>query len=210
MNLNFYNPSHANSLEGLQNSLQEQIAKLNELKSVQIQGMNPPKIQQPLQEQRYYLDCGNKQDWTEFLRINYGLTETQIFDDYKLFLQAKAELNEDNNKEKLEAMKQKLSPSRKEKGNVSNDLQSNVQSYVQPTTIQNVQPINNEPIYNVSSTNVSNNTTSIQPMQQVPVQGIINASNSTVVGSTNANQANINKLAKNTLHNENKGVKYAR
>jgi hypothetical protein len=31
-----------------------------------------------------------------------------MFDDYKLFLQAKAEVFETNNKEKLEAMKEKL------------------------------------------------------------------------------------------------------
>ena len=187
MNLNFYNPSHATSLEGLQNSLQEQIARLNELKSVQIQGMNPPKVQQPLQEQRYYLDCGNKQDWVEFLRINYNLTETQIFDDYKLFLQAKAELNEDNNKEKLEAMKQKLAPNRKEEQHI-------------------MQVVNNDS--NNMKQNVSPQVVPQQPIQQ-PV-GNINASNNTAISNTNINQTNNNKLATNTNYNENKGVKYAR
>ena len=187
MNLNFYNPSHATSLEGLQNSLQEQIAKLNELKSVQIQGMNPPKIQQPLQEQRYYLDCGNKQDWVEFLRINYGLTETQIFDDYKLFLQAKAELNEDNNKEKLEAMKQKLSPNKKEEPPIH-------QPQVAPTQEQSNMFKQNVPSQNISQQTVGN----------------INASNNTTISNANINQTNNNKLATNTNYNENKGVKYAR
>lgn len=99
--MNYYN--HNTSIESLQNNLDEQIAKLNELRSFK------PAPQKVVQETRYYLDCGNKKDWVEFLNIHYNLTEEQMFDDYKLFLQAKAEVFEDTNKEKLEAMKAKLS-----------------------------------------------------------------------------------------------------
>ena len=99
--MSYYN--HNKSLESLQNNLDEQIAKLNELRSFK------PAPQKVVQETtRYYLDCGNKKDWIEFLNIHYNLTEEQMFDDYKLFLQAKAEVFETNNKEKLEAMKEKL------------------------------------------------------------------------------------------------------
>lgn len=109
MNLNFYNPNMNNNLENLQNTLQDQIAKLDQLKNISLN--RNAQVQSPLQEQRYYLDCGKKEDWDEFLKINYGITETQIFDDYRLFLQAKIEINESQDKEKLELMKQKIKPS---------------------------------------------------------------------------------------------------
>lgn len=174
MNLNFYNPN-ATTLESLQNSLQEQFNKLNELKSIQIGQQSAPKIQQPLQEQRYLVDCGNKEDWNEFLRLNYNLTEREMFDDYKLFLQAKAELSEDNNKEKLEAMKQKIAP-RKDVGNVQHTVytNNNEQQSVQPVhTYQ--QPVCNEQLVPIQSTNnqltpqmqqLSGSMQPMQPMQQ--------------------------------------------
>lgn len=56
-------------------------------------GVKQPQMQQNIQqqEQPYYLFCGNKTDWDEFLMLNYNITEQNIFDDYKLFLQAKQE-----------------------------------------------------------------------------------------------------------------------
>ena len=108
MNLNFYNPNNANNLESLQNALQEQINKLDQLRNMSLK----PQVNQPLQEQRYYVDCGKKEEWDQFLKLNYGITEEQIFSDYRLFLQAKEELSQDTNKEKLEEMKRKIAPKR--------------------------------------------------------------------------------------------------
>jgi len=113
MNLNFYNPNNQNYLESLQQSINDYTNKLNQLKDITLGNSAP----QPagLNPKHYYLDCGIKDDWDEFLRINYNLNENQIFEDYKLFLQAKVELHEDTDKEKLEAMKKKLSSSSREK-----------------------------------------------------------------------------------------------
>lgn len=108
MNLNFYSPHNANSLEGLQAALQDQMEKLDQIRNISISNSKTNQVQQSLQPQRYYLDCGVKEDWEEFLKINYNLTENQIFEDYKLFLQAKAEIYEDKNKEKLQNMKDKI------------------------------------------------------------------------------------------------------
>ena len=197
MNLNFYNPNHVNNLQDLQNNLQEQINKLNELKNINITATPTSVVQQPLQPQRYYLDCGNKDDWNEFLRINYNLTETQIFDDYKLFLQAKAELSEDTNKEKLEEMKLKIQPHRKEKENsvsqyVSEQSNNIKQSNTQSVQTQNIQqPIQyNQPQYNEQSSQ----------QMQMP----INANNITNNNNKSINRFNENKLAKNTNNNENR------
>lgn len=197
MNLNFYNPNHVNNLQDLQNNLQEQINKLNELKNINITATPTSVVQQPLQPQRYYLDCGNKDDWNEFLRINYNLTEAQIFDDYKLFLQAKAELSEDTNKEKLEEMKLKIQPHRKEKENsisqyVSEQSNNIKQSNTQSVQTQNIQqPIQyNQPQYNEQSSQ----------QMQMP----INANNITNNNNKSINRFNENKLAKNTNNNENR------
>lgn len=126
MNLNFYQPENGNYLENLRNNLNEQIAKLDQLKNISL-NQNQPKVNQPLQPQRYYLDCGIKEDWEEFLKLNYGITEAQIFEDYRLFLQAKVELSKDTDKEKLEAMKNKLKPKQKGKVNVPNTGNNSVQ-----------------------------------------------------------------------------------
>ena len=122
MNLNFYNPNNANNLESLQSALQEQINKLDQLRNMSLK----PQVNQPLQEQRYYVDCGKKEEWDQFLKLNYGITEEQIFSDYRLFLQAKEELNQDTNKEKLEEMKRKIAPKRI-KENASNIATANNQ-----------------------------------------------------------------------------------
>ena len=102
-------------MENLRNTLNDQINKLDQLRNVSNQAYQPNNNQtNNPQPQRYYLDCGVKEDWQQFLKLNYGITENQIFEDYKLFLQAKAELHEDANKEKLEAMKNKLASKQKE------------------------------------------------------------------------------------------------
>lgn len=116
MNLNFYQPDGSNNsyLESLRNALNDQMNKLDQLKNISLGQNNiPAKVNQPLQPQRYYLDCGLKEDWDEFLKVNYGITEKLIFEDYRLFLQAKAELHQDTDKERLEAMKNKLRPANK-------------------------------------------------------------------------------------------------
>lgn len=175
MNLNFYNPNTMGSLESLQSNLEEQINKLQNLRNLP-NNINIQKAPPQLSEQRYYLDCGNKEDWVEFLKLNYNLTEKQIFDDYKLFLQAKAELAEDNNKEKLEAMKQKISPR---------------------LSVESVKPKEDNYIDT--------------PQQQVYQESAqINVPNNTSNNTQCTEQTDFNRLPKNTIHNANKGVKYAR
>ena len=175
MNLNFYNPNTVGSLESLQSNLEEQINKLQNLRNLPT-NVNVQKAQAPLPEQRYYLDCGNKEDWVEFLRLNYNLTEKQIFDDYKLFLQAKAELAEDSNKEKLEAMKQKISPR-----------------------------LSVEPVKQGEEKSVE-----VQPQQLYQESPQINVPNNANNSVQHPEQTDFNRLSKNTVHNANKGAKYAR
>lgn len=110
MNLNFYQPDNNSYLESLRNTLNDQINKLDQLRNINTNISQPTNHVTTNQPQRYYLDCGIKEDWQEFLKLNYDITEAQIFEDYKLFLQAKTELHEDANKEKLKAMKNKLAP----------------------------------------------------------------------------------------------------
>ena len=143
MNLNFYNPHHTSNLESLHNALQEQATKLDQLRNIDF---NNARIAQPIQEQRYYVDCGKKEEWDAFLRLNYNLTETQIFDDYRLFLQAKAELHQDTNKEKLEAMKKKLSSPNQIASSNSLKTQANI-----PPT-----PMNQLNMENINANNTSN------------------------------------------------------
>lgn len=183
MNLNFYSPHNAGSLENLQTALQDQITKLNQIRNMDL---SQAQVQQPLQPQRYYLDCGCKEDWEEFLKINYNITEDQIFEDYRLFLQAKAELHEDRNKEKLQSMKDKIaSPKTLDKGKME----------TQPQVIPQQNVHQNLPI---------NQQVSIQNMEQV------NASNIPTNFNQNINANNGRQLEKNTNNNENKGVKHVR
>ena len=127
MNLNFYQPENSSYLEGLRNNLTDQINKLEELRNISLNNKGvPTNTNTGDTPQRYYLDCGIKEDWDEFLKLNYNISEKQIFEDYRLFLQAKLEISQDADKEKLEAMKQKLKP-KKEKVNVPNNTDVNVQ-----------------------------------------------------------------------------------
>lgn len=74
----------------------------------------------------YYLYCGDKKDWDEFLQLNYGITEQIIFDDYKLFLQAKQELMEEQGQNKINNMKDRI------RGNNFINVDSTIQSNVKP------------------------------------------------------------------------------
>ena len=194
MNLNFYSPNHAGSLENLQNALQEQITKLDQIRSMDLANYNKPSNNvnnvNQLNPQRYYLDCGNKQDWEEFLKINYNITERQIFEDYRLFLQAKAEINEDRNKEKLEDMKQKLASPK----NVDNRIKEEFS----PNNISNQQ------MYNIHQSLPINQQVDIKNMEKS------NASNTTINSNQNVVSNNAYKLEKGTNSNENRGIKHVR
>lgn len=94
MNLNFYQNPYANPYTN------EQVNTFNQ----QLNGIINPSIQ----PQQYVLVCGNKTDWDEFLQLNYGLSEKEIFDDYKIFLQAKAEQSQQESQNKLQRFKEQL------------------------------------------------------------------------------------------------------
>lgn len=101
-----------NQLQNLQQNIQSQFMPQNQ------------NAQQP-----YYLYCGNKNDWDEFLILNYGMTEKNMFDDYKLFLQAKQEILEEQGQNKINTMKDKL----KNKDNSMVVPDASVQSNIKPT-----------------------------------------------------------------------------
>lgn len=195
MNLNFYHPNTTSSLENLQSTLQDQLTKLDQLSKLDLTPKSPQPIQP--QQQRYYLDCGLKEEWDQFLKLNYGITENQIFEDYRLFLQAKAELNEDKNKEKLEDMKRRLStPKEAGKTNISSNPQPNYQ-----------QPIPNEQMTpNQINPNYINYNQNAQPINEVPV----NASSTTIIHDQYVNGNNVQKLEENTSNFKGKGSKHAR
>lgn len=109
---------------GLQNSIMTQ---------------NQTQNQQQTQNQ-YYLFCGRKEDWDEFLMLNYGMSEQAIFEDYKLFLQAKQEILTERGQNKIDNMKDKIRS--KNNDNRFVKLDATVQSNVKPTTVQqpDIQP----------------------------------------------------------------------
>lgn len=150
MNLNFYQPGNNDYLENLRATLNENLNKLDQLRNMSLTpNSQTSKINQPLNPQRYYLDCGIKEDWEEFLKINYNISEKQIFDDYRLFLQAKSELSETADKEKLQAMKEKISPNTKIKenrnvGNITNDNNQSVNRGGKQTMENNNDSIQNK------------------------------------------------------------------
>lgn len=202
MNLNFYNPSNSASLENLQMSLQEQIEKLDQLRNLDF---NQPRRQQP-PPQRYYLDCGNQADWEQFLNINYGITEAQIFEEYRLFLQAKAELSQSQDKERLEEMKKKISLPNERRNNEQSHLQSagvkqqpiqSFSSYEQPLRGQSL--VQSQPTMDQSNF-INANAGKIE-------QNKINATADTNIAPTSNFT---NKLEENTNHNSYKGGKHVR
>lgn len=150
MNLNFYpnsynEPSFNNGYNpymtvmgldngaGLKNLQQNAENNLKQIQQLQ-NNFNAQNTQNnDIQNKPYYLFCGNKNDWDEFLYLNYGITEQNIFDDYKLFLQAKQELLQEQGQNKIDTMKDKIR-------NKNNRAFSNVDSTIQ----SNIKP-NNEP-----------------------------------------------------------------
>lgn len=149
MNLNFY-PSDFNqqtainpyaTLLGLDsNNVLQQFQKNAENKLTQLQNQMPSQFSQNNQNvanQPYYLFCGNKNDWDEFLLLNYGITEQSIFDDYKLFLQAKQEILEEQGQNKINTMKDKI----KNKDNIMVKTDATIQSNVKPNKQFVQQPV---------------------------------------------------------------------
>lgn len=140
MNLNFYPNNYGQQpinpyfnmlgvdtnklMQTFQQSAESQLQNLQQNIQNQFMPQNQNQPQQP-----YYLYCGNKNDWDEFLMLNYGMTEKNIFDDYKLFLQAKQELVEEQGQNKINTMKDKL----KNKDNSMVTPDASVQSNIKPT-----------------------------------------------------------------------------
>lgn len=181
MNLNIYGQG-SNTIQDLEANLKSQYEKLNQLKmmSNNIQAQNPVQPQlipnqqaNMVQPQRYYLDCGKKEDWDEFLRLNYGITEKAIFDDYKLFLQAKQEIQDEQGRNKLESMKSRIKNNGVYPTAPLKEVKPNVQPQLQPTK-PTIKPIAQPIIDTIQPTtglvNDSNNTINggiIQPVNPV-------------------------------------------
>ena len=147
---NVYNPyatllglNGQETLKQFQQNLENKLQQLqgqynNNLQQNNTQNQN---IQQP-----YYLFCGNKRDWDEFLILHYGITEQNIFDDYKLFLQAKQEILEEQGKNKKDTMKDKLRS--------SND-KPNIKSNVSTKQPRDNKQWKSTPKYNIGRNNIN-------------------------------------------------------
>lgn len=171
MNLNFYpsdfnqpvnpyiNPIGFNSNNITQQFQQNAENKLQQLQS-QISNQFTPQGQNNQSQQPYYLFCGNKNDWDDFLMLNYGITEKTIFDDYKLFLQAKQEILEEQGQNKINTMKDKI----RNKGNTKGftNVDSTIKSNIKPNNRQkyNTNGVNNG--VNMGNTSEPNN----RPLEQ--------------------------------------------
>ena len=122
MNLNFYNPQNQ-SLDDMQRNLQEQMRKLEQLRSLSVpnnlpsqNSINIPVPNNPVPEQKpantapeaFYDNIKNLKNWNLFLETVYGITDDEMFQDYKLFMTALDEVEKDESREKLESMKAKL------------------------------------------------------------------------------------------------------
>lgn len=131
---NNYNPYTAisdynSNFQKIQQDTQNRLQQLQSVIGVQPHN-NQYNIQQGIEKnkQPYYLFCGNKEDWNEFLLLNYGITEQTIFDDYKLFLQAKQELQNEQGQNKINVMKDRIKNMNNDKRfvNVDSTIKSNV------------------------------------------------------------------------------------
>lgn len=153
-NYNSFNP-YGNLLGLESNSAFQNIQKNVEDKLNQVQQIQNQFIQQSTQPENkpYYLFCGNKSDWDEFLILNYGITEQAIFDDYKLFLQAKQELIEEQGQQQKNTMKDKIRNNNKGFVNVDSTVQSSVKPTKQSKSIINRECIGS----NLEHTSESNN-----------------------------------------------------
>lgn len=187
MNLNIYGQNSPTTIQDLEASLKSQYDRLNQLKLMSNNIQNNQTNLQPqqdiqtnnIQSQRYYLDCGNKEDWDEFLKLNYGITEKNIFDDYKLFLQAKQEIIDEQGRSKLESMKERI------KNNGNNYKKSTVGTPVNVNP--NVSPDMIKELANAQQSVLPKSVQSaIQPMettikQSIPT-GVDNIANNTING----------------------------
>lgn len=165
-NLNFY-PNDLNNLSNSFNPYSSYMSmnqnnldnKLQQIQNIQNQFLNQNNTNN--KNQPYYLFCGNKSDWDEFLMLNYNTTETNIFNDYKLFLQAKQELMEEQGQNKINNMKNKIKNNKFE--GIDNAIKSNIkpvdvqvqQSIQQPVQQQPINQFNGQPIVNGNSNNNS-------------------------------------------------------
>lgn len=186
MNLNIYGQNSPTTIQDLEASLKSQYDRLNQLKLMSNNLQNNQNNLQPqqdiqannMQSQRYYLDCGNKEDWDEFLKLNYGITEKNIFDDYKLFLQAKQEIIDEQGRSKLESMKERI------KNNGNNYKKSTVGT---PVNVNSVSPDMIKELANAQQSVLPKSVQSaIQPMettikQSIPT-GVDNIGNNTING----------------------------
>ena len=132
---NTYNPyialSDYNNNLNFQKTQQETQNRLQQLQNIigtPQQQFNNQQNNTQQNIQPYYLFCGNKNDWDEFLMLNYGITEDSIFNDYKLFLQAKQELQSEQGQNKINIMKDKIKNKNTDKRfiNVDSTIKSNI------------------------------------------------------------------------------------
>lgn len=150
MNNNMYNPYNVllglDGKAGLNQIQQNTENRLQQLQQLQNQynitnNLQQNNTQTQNTQQPYYLFCGNKNDWDEFLILHYGITEQNIFDDYRLFLQAKQEILEEQGKNKKDTMKDKLR---------NNNDKSNVKSSVSPKSTRNSKQWKSTSINNIN------------------------------------------------------------
>ena len=143
---NIYNPYATllglNGQEALKQFQQNAENKLQQLQGQFTNNLQQNNTQNQNVQQPYYLFCGNKTDWDEFLMLHYGMTEQAIFDDYKLFLQAKQELLEEQGKNKKDTMKDKLRNNTHDKStvksNVSPKFTKHNSKQWKPTTVSGI------------------------------------------------------------------------
>lgn len=138
---NSYNPyatilglDNGSGLQSVKKEAENRLQQIqNQISSQALQNQSSQQQQQP-----YYLFCGNKNDWDEFLLLNYGISEKAIFDDYKLFLQAKQEILEEQGQNKINTLKDKI---RNNNSNGVKNIDATVKSNIKPNnTTSTVQP----------------------------------------------------------------------
>lgn len=123
-----YNNNFDFKLQQMQQNASDRLNQVQELTNQLVQPMQ----QSNNTQQPYYLFCGNKREWDEFLILNYGITENDIFNDYKVFLQAKQELADEQGQNRIDTMKNKLRNKGRNKRfeNVDSSVKSNVKPVV--------------------------------------------------------------------------------
>ena len=114
--------------ESLLKSLDTQranILKLQEMQQVQqnspVHAIPKPAPQIQLQ---YPVECVSKELFNEFLQVEYGISEDEFFAEYKLYLDAKQEIEQEKINDKKEKMKAKIKggKSKKPVAEANNDV----------------------------------------------------------------------------------------